>query len=45
MGTVAKTMGAVVVIMVVELTGAVTDGVAADVVGRYGSGSHRSRHD
>ena len=33
MGTVAETMGAVVVIMAAELTGAVTDGVAAEVGG------------
>ena len=31
MGTVAKTMGAVVVIMAAELTSAATDGVAAEV--------------
>ena len=31
MGIVAETMGAVVVIMVAELAGAVTDGVAAEV--------------
>jgi len=37
MGTVAETMGAVVVIMAAELTGAMTDGVAADVEGGMGA--------